>query len=600
MSFEKVPAALKSYDQWVLWKYIDRDGERSKCLFQVNGRPAKTNDPDTWTAFVEAEQMSKRGGWEGIGFVFSDEDPFCGIDLDACLDPATNKVHPWAMKWIRKFDSYTEVSPSGTGVKIFCRASNPRGSGKKKDLNGDPIGGKTPGVEIYDKLRFFCVTGKGKRLIEPRQKLVDEFCNEYFPERQSTSTAPSNTSVTVLDRARRYVATMPPAISGSSGHNRTFNVACVLRIEFDLSEGDALTILSEYNNRCDPPWSEKDLQHKIQDAGKQPGERGRLANTPVVQFHEVRIPDYAKEAAKQPKAKTDGMTTKAAALLHLEQRRTGAADLVELGIPDLDYAVGGGVARGEIVILAARPSHGKTAIALQMLDAASRNGIKGLMISEEMSYSALGKRVIQFVSETPEEHWDHDSRCVTDEMDSYFQNKATVWIEESVRTAANAKATIAAYVSEREVGMVVIDYAQLLNAKGHNSYERTSQVSRTMREIVQSHPSIVLVVVCQLNRSIESRDKFVPKMSDLRDTGQLEQDADVIIFGVWSHKVKSSEPTDKYQFYVAKNKARITNTAAFDCRFLPSRQQFWPPRPEDQDSRREESRDWNRGNEGFE
>ena len=77
-----------------------------------------------------------------------------------------------------------------------------------------------------------------------------------------------NSAHTVADRARRYVEKMPPAISGSGGHNALFAVARVLIHGFDLPEDDAWQILIEYNARCIPPWSERELRHKLSAAGK--------------------------------------------------------------------------------------------------------------------------------------------------------------------------------------------------------------------------------------------------------------------------------------------------------------------------------------------
>jgi replicative DNA helicase len=84
----------------------------------------------------------------------------------------------------------------------------------------------------------------------------------------------------------------------------------------------------------------------------------------------------------------------------------------------------------------------------------------------------------------------------------------------------------------------------------------------------------VLVALCQLNREIEGRTKFVPQMSDLRDTGQLEQDADVIMFGVWPHRIDPKNDPYEYQFFIAKNRNRAINDPAVKVRFEPSRQMF--------------------------
>jgi hypothetical protein len=72
-------------------------------------------------------------------------------------------------------------------------------------------------------------------------------------------------TATPLNRARTYLANLPPAISGQGGHNATFRAACWL-VRFGLSDADALVLFREFNQRCQPPWTEKDLAHKLRDA----------------------------------------------------------------------------------------------------------------------------------------------------------------------------------------------------------------------------------------------------------------------------------------------------------------------------------------------
>ena len=72
----------------------------------------------------------------------------------------------------------------------------------------------------------------------------------------------------LADRARKYVEKMPPAISGNGGHDALFAVACVLIHGFDLPEPEAWLILCEYNARCQPPWSDRELRHKLRSAGQ--------------------------------------------------------------------------------------------------------------------------------------------------------------------------------------------------------------------------------------------------------------------------------------------------------------------------------------------
>ena len=87
-----------------------------------------------------------------------------------------------------------------------------------------------------------------------------------MPPLQSLSHQAMNT----LERASKYISALPPAFSGSRGHDALFHVACVLVNGFDLSDDQAWPILAEYNARCVPPWSERELIHKLSEARKVP------------------------------------------------------------------------------------------------------------------------------------------------------------------------------------------------------------------------------------------------------------------------------------------------------------------------------------------
>lgn len=84
----------------------------------------------------------------------------------------------------------------------------------------------------------------------------------------------------VVDRARRYLAKLPPAVQGQDGSGRTFAAACALVVGFGLSIEAATPLLAEYSDRCEPPWTEPELAHKLADARRkaeeEPGRVGRL------------------------------------------------------------------------------------------------------------------------------------------------------------------------------------------------------------------------------------------------------------------------------------------------------------------------------------
>lgn len=595
-----VPDCLKAVRQWVLWKTLTRNGEATKVPVQVGGHMAKSNDPGTWTTYHEALDASLTKQVSGLGFMFTEADEFCGIDFDGCRDPETGTVATWARDWIVKFASYAEVSPSKTGVKIFIRAKSPFDSGRKRNVEADKITDKTPGVEVYDRLRYFAVTGLKLSGMpsecEPRQEVLDEFCKTFFPPERTADT-PRSQRNDVSDRAAKYLDRLPPAISGQGGHNATFHAACVLVLGFGMSPQDAYPLLSEFNQRCNPPWSERELMHKLHSAEKQPGERNYLRDARPDQWDQITVPNYAPSNPRQPVVDTtpvvDGLTLQGAATKYLESLASGQNTLIELGIAELDYAIGGGVAAGEVVILAARPSHGKSAVALQILDNCARDGMPGLIISEEMSTLAIGKRVLQYVSDEAEEHWRTSRDAVAKTLEWHYDpdRRKPVYIAENCRTAAKACATVEWYIKERGVKVAVIDYAQILGSSGKTPYEKVTATSIELRNLA-NRTGIILIVLCQLSRSIESREKFIPKGSDLKESGQLEQDADVIAFLVWPHRVNSSKDPKQYQIFISKNRNRAINQSAIDCEFLPSRQMV---RSEPAKNRSPEFDAWNNG-----
>src|SRR5262245_56832962 len=116
---EAVPACLRERDQWVCWRYVERDGKRTKVPFNARtGGMADSTESATWSSFEEAvEAYTNAHRYEGIGFVFSADDPFCGVDLDDCIDASTGALKLWGQQFIDQLDSYSEISPSGTGVK---------------------------------------------------------------------------------------------------------------------------------------------------------------------------------------------------------------------------------------------------------------------------------------------------------------------------------------------------------------------------------------------------------------------------------------------------------------------------------------------------
>jgi hypothetical protein len=168
-----IPMEMRVRPQWVGWKLEERQDKVTKIPVNPNdGRNAATDRPSTWGTFEDAVAAVPKYGLAGIGFVFTEKDPFVGIDLDRCFDPVSAKIEESAKRCVSRFESYTEVSPSGNGLHIIVKGSLPAGGRRKGQ------------IEIYDQGRYFTFTGNafnGTILrIEDRTEELELFHRELF------------------------------------------------------------------------------------------------------------------------------------------------------------------------------------------------------------------------------------------------------------------------------------------------------------------------------------------------------------------------------------------------------------------------------------
>ncbi len=145
---------LRAYRQWVGWKWERREtaaGWRwtKPPVNPFNGYGASHTKPNTWNTYERAVQALELRDLAGVGFVLTEADPYIGIDLDKCRDPDTGVIEPWARDILDIGETYAEVSPSETGIRLIARGAI------EKVTKCDPAH-----VEIYDKWRYVTITGR--------------------------------------------------------------------------------------------------------------------------------------------------------------------------------------------------------------------------------------------------------------------------------------------------------------------------------------------------------------------------------------------------------------------------------------------------------
>ncbi len=168
-----VPTELRVLPQWVCWRREQRAGKQTKVPVDArSGALASSTDPSTWSRFDDAVNAVERHRCNGIGFVFSETDPYAGIDIDDCINQ-DNELGQVAQQIVEELDTYSEISPSGEGLHCILRGAVPSGARKQAVLDGQK-------VEVYSQGRFFCMSGVSvgthDTVIGDRQPQLEALC----------------------------------------------------------------------------------------------------------------------------------------------------------------------------------------------------------------------------------------------------------------------------------------------------------------------------------------------------------------------------------------------------------------------------------------
>lgn len=153
--FMDVPRELRQKPNWVLWQLEDVNGRSTKIPYQVNGQKASSTDPSTWSTFDKVVD-TPLSAFQGVGVVT--DGSFIGFDLDGCRNPQTGEIKQWAQRIVDTLGTYTEVTPSGYGVRVYALGQLPDGPRRFSVAVSAGFGEKV-GIEVYETQRYFAVTG---------------------------------------------------------------------------------------------------------------------------------------------------------------------------------------------------------------------------------------------------------------------------------------------------------------------------------------------------------------------------------------------------------------------------------------------------------
>jgi len=196
---ESVPKTLVDRTQWICWRYA---GDKKPPYDPETGQQRDALNPDTWSDFETAVDAYQRGNYDGIGFVLTADDPFTGLDFDKVRDPSTDDLDARIESIIGRLDSYSEVSPSGTGIHTLIRG------GIQPDYTN------TESIEVYDSERYFTVTGSHlewtPESIKERREELEAICDQHLtktsnkPERDHAE-LPADGDDEAIEEAQEYI-----------------------------------------------------------------------------------------------------------------------------------------------------------------------------------------------------------------------------------------------------------------------------------------------------------------------------------------------------------------------------------------------------------
>lgn len=181
---QNFPEEMRLLHQWVVWRIEVRDDKPTKVPYAVDGSRAESDNPNTWTSFDTACNAYLHGSYTGVGFMFSEYDPYIGVDFDKCA--ADGVIDPQKIGHVDLLDSYTEFSQSGKGLHTIIRGILPPG-GRKSAQHG---------IEMYDRKRFFVVTGDAlcnyPLTINDRQTHIEHLHALIFPKQANQASTRNN------------------------------------------------------------------------------------------------------------------------------------------------------------------------------------------------------------------------------------------------------------------------------------------------------------------------------------------------------------------------------------------------------------------------
>lgn len=300
----------------------------------------------------------------------------------------------------------------------------------------------------------------------------------------------------------------------------------------------------------------------------------------ILDIAEQKIFNVAKNTVKSDLVSIESILTENFDRLEVLHKQGGQIAGIPTGFIDVDKKLAG-LNRSDLIIIAARPAMGKTTLALNIAhNIAIDENLPVLFFSLEMSKEQLVDKML-----STESGVDNSKLRTGNLTDEDFDNLSHAWgalgeanmyIDDTpgiTVTEMRAKARRLSY--KQKPGLIVIDYLQLMSGTGRDMGNRVQEVSEISRglKILARELDVPVIALSQLSRSVEARHPQIPQLSDLRESGSIEQDADIVAF-LYREEYYNPETDKKHITDLIVAKFRNGPTGKIELYFKPENQKF--------------------------
>ena len=562
---ENIPAYLREHGLFNVWRYEDRDGRRTKMPYNPNNpqERGRSNDRSTFATLETA--AARANGFDGLGIGIFDS--IAGIDIDHCMKDG--KLSSLAADIVETMDAYTEISPSGEGLRILFLAP-----GFQYDTGKYYIKDSKQGLELYIAgmtQRYLTVTGNTLRSrdILDRSDRLQTILDKYMKRpQQTTQTAapmpgtPADISdAEVSEKAKsagngvKFATLWEGGLYGYASQSEADQALCNLLAFWTGKDAARMDALFRQSGLMRDKWNRR--------------QRGTTYGAITIQkaidtCQEVYTPPQERPQAPQQPGKpagdknpTPGQETpqeapqprKTALQLFDEfmgKVQTEAYKPLRTGMPAFDRLLGGGIVRQALVILTAAPGTGKTALASQVFEEMAKQGADVIFLNLEMSREQLlarsvsrichrqGHKGISAADVLKGYSWDDTRRgFIQEAADEYrrtiaermqYNPEGTGTTLDSIMNVLNA-AGEAAKQAGKPAPVAILDYLHLITTdKREEQAEILKKAVAALKGYAIQYDTFVFAISAN-NRAANTSG--IVSLDSGRDTSAIEYSADI-------------------------------------------------------------------------